>query len=437
MTAALAWAWRRRVVISAAAAAAAAACRGAGPHRARPASVVVRVWAFGREGEVLPDVLRPFTRAHPDVHVQVQQIPFTAAHEKLLTAIVGDAPPDVALIGNTWVPELAALRALAPLDSDVARSSVVVARDYFPGIWRPNVVNDTLYGVPWYVDTRLLFYRSDLLAAVGFPAPPRSWSDWRRAMERIRTASAGRTYGALLPVNEWQPLIELALANGAPLLRDGGQYGDFEEPRFRAAFRFYIALYRDSLAQPVSNTQIANRYQSFGRDEYAFAVSGPWDIGEYERRLPATLTGRWLTAPMPAPDGRSYPGAALAGGGSFAILRASPHQAAAWAVVEYLSDPARQIALARLTGDLPSRVSAWRDPALDTNRYTRAFGIQLQNLAAVPMVPEWEEIVATVADYVDAAAQGAMTPDAALHALDGDVDRMLEKRRWLLAHGTP
>lgn len=398
--------------------------------------VTLRVWAFGREGEVLEGVLAPFARAHPEIRLRVQQIPFSAAHEKLLTAFVGDAPPDVALLGNTWVPEFAALGALAPLDRYLTPRSGIAPADYFPGIWRTNIIADTLYGIPWYVDTRLLFYRSDLLADAGYADPPVTWDGWRAAMQRIRARSGGSTYGVLLPINEWQPLIALAVANGAPLLRDGGRYGDFEESRFRAAFAFYLGLFRDSLAPPLSDVQVANRYQSFSRGEFAFTITGPWDIGEYERRLPAALAGRWRTAPMPAPDGVAFPGASLAGGGSLVVFRRSRATSAAWSLIEFLSEPARQGAFAALTGDLPTRMSAWRDTSsgLDTNRYARPFRVQLEHLAAVPMVPEWEEIAATVADHAASAARGAVTADAALAALDRDVDRLLEKRRWLLAH---
>ena len=57
---------------------------------------VVSFWALGREGEVVAELLPEFERAHPGIRVEVQQIPWTAAHEKLLTAFVGDATPDLA-----------------------------------------------------------------------------------------------------------------------------------------------------------------------------------------------------------------------------------------------------------------------------------------------------------------------------------------------------
>src|SRR5262245_5993603 len=51
---------------------------------------IVRFWAFGREGEVVRELVPEFEKRHPEIRVEVQQIPWTAAHEKLLTAYVGD-----------------------------------------------------------------------------------------------------------------------------------------------------------------------------------------------------------------------------------------------------------------------------------------------------------------------------------------------------------
>src|SRR4026207_1299314 len=64
----------------------------------------LRIWAMGREGEVLSELIPGFEKDHPGIHVEVQQIPWTAAHEKLLTAYVGEATPDIATLCTTWVP---------------------------------------------------------------------------------------------------------------------------------------------------------------------------------------------------------------------------------------------------------------------------------------------------------------------------------------------
>ncbi|HXR62867.1 MAG TPA: extracellular solute-binding protein, partial [Rudaea sp.] len=165
----------------------------------------IRFWTIGREGEVVAQLLPEFERAHPGVRVEVQQIPLTAAHEKLLTAFAGDALPDLCQLGNTWVPEFAALGALEPLQPYVDASRIVRSDDYFSGIWDTNVIDGMLYGVPWYVDTRLLFYRTDLLARAGFDHAPRDWDEWRRAMAAIKAERGKDNYAIFLPLNEFEP----------------------------------------------------------------------------------------------------------------------------------------------------------------------------------------------------------------------------------------
>jgi len=403
---------------------AAAACR----HERRPA---LRLWALGREGEVVAQLLPDLARRRPGLRVRVQQIPWSAAHEKLLTAFVGGAMPDVLQVGNTWLPELVALGALEPLDHRLARSVAVRADDYFPGILAANVIDGVTYGVPWYVDTRLLFYRTDLLAAAGFARPPTTWAGWLAALPRMQAAAGPGNWAILLPLREWEPPVILGMQWGAGLLRDGDRYGDFESPAFRAAFAFYLDFFHRGLA-PLGDTAVVNVYQDFARGTFSVYLTGPWNLGEFARRLPAALAERWGTTPLPAPDGTA-PGVSLAGGSSLVVARSSPRKDDAWALVEYLAEPAQQVQFYRLTGDLPARRSAWEAADLPADARARAFWLQLQHVRPTPKIPEWERIASAIARYGEAAIRGEMGIDGALEALDRDVDRVLEKRRWLLA----
>jgi len=391
----------------------------------RPAAErVVEFWAMGREGEAVAEMIPGFARRHPDVSVRVQQIPWSAAHEKLLTAYVGGAMPDVFQAGNTWLPELVALGAIEPLD---ARIPAAVRDDYFPGILDTNVIDGATWGVPWYVDTRLLFYRTDAL-----PEPPRTWEAWRDAMVRIKEHAGPEGYAILLPLREWQAPVILALQQGAALLRDGDRWGNFRSPQFRTAFDFYLDLFRRGLAPRAGETSVANVYQDFARGWFALYLTGPWNLGEFARRLPADVA--WSTAALPAP-GPEYPGVSLAGGASLALARHASRTADAWALVEYLSEPAQQAEFHRLTGDLPARRSAWRTEALTSDPRTRAFWLQLQYTRSTPKIPEWERIASKITQYGEAAIRDDMTVDEALERLDHDVDAVLEKRRWLIGRG--
>ncbi len=134
---------------------------------------------------------------------------------------------------------------------------------------------------------------------------------------------------------------------------------------------------------------------------------------------------------MPGADAQR-PGVSLAGGASLAILARSPRKPEAWQLVEWLSAPARQVAFQRLTGDLPPSRSAWSQADLEHDPRAQAFRLQLEHVRPVPKVPEWERIAGRISRYAEAAVRGDMTADAALAALDADVDALLAKRRWLL-----
>ena len=414
-----------------------------------PASnpTTLKFWTFGREGEVVGELLEEFERAHPGVHVEVQNIPLTAAHEKLLTAFAGDALPDLCQLGNTWIPEFAALGALEPLSS-AARfddkeqtgahagfldKSSIRPEDYFPGIWDTNVIDGTLYGVSWYVDTRLLFYRKDLLAQAGFDHPPRNWDEWRRAMAAIKKNQGADKYAIFLPLNEFEPLLNLAIQQSDPLLVDNGTRGNFESPGFRRALEFYVEAFRENWAPPMSNTQIANVWDEFGKGFFAFYITGPWNIGEFKRRLPESVQGRWSTAPLPGADG---PGGGAAGGSSFAIFRASKNKQLAWELVEFLSEVKQQQRFYTLTGDLPARRSAWEFADLANDEYTQAFRTQLELVKPTPKVPEWERSANEMQLAAERVVRGGESTDDALRALDAKIDEtILAKRRALLARG--
>ena len=405
-----------------------AGCGGGGPGHGADREVV-RFWAMGPEAEALAKILPGFEHEHPELRVEVQQLAWTAAHEKLLTAVAGDATPDLAQLGNSWIPELAALHALQPLAARQATSASVPQEDYFPGVWQTNLLDGTLYGIPWYVDTRLLYYRRDLLKQAGYDAPPRTWDEWLAQMRAIKKLVGPDRYAVLMPLNEFEPLQVLALQQPEPMLRDGARYGNFSSKSFRRALDFYRRLFAEQLAPTQTNTQISNVWNEMGRGYFSFYVSGPWNVGEFKRRLPPDQQGGWMTAPMPGPDG---PGASSVGGSSLVLFQRTKHAGAAWQLIEYLARPAVQAQFYGITGDLPPRRSSWREGAIASDPYIAAFGTQLERLAPFPQLPEWEEVMQGMRIMAERVAQGTQGVDEATAQFDGEVDAMLAKRRWLL-----
>lgn len=400
-------------------------------NRATHAVEVVEFWGLGREGEVVAELVPEFQKRNPGIRVDVQQIPWTAAHEKLLTAHVGKSLPDISQMGNTWIPEFVTIGALEPLEPFL--TPAVPQDDYFDGIWQTNVVDGKLYGIPWYVDTRVLFYRSDLLAAAGFPNAPKTWSEWLRVMQTLRDRSGDPDfYPILLPTNEWPQPVIMALETGARFVDEKTADPLFTEPGFVKGFDFYLSMFRRRFAPVVSGSQIANLYQQFGEGQFTMFITGPWNVGELRRRLPEEMQQKWATAPMPAPDGTPYPGLSLAGGASLVLFKGSEKNEAAWKLIEFLSQPEQQVRFYEKSGDLPARKSAWNTPGIASDDKVRAFREQLERVAPMPRLPEWEHIATTIFEQGEAAVRGGWDAKRAGEILDRKVEQMLSKRRWVL-----
>ncbi|WP_093139856.1 sugar ABC transporter substrate-binding protein [Pseudoxanthomonas sp. GM95] len=400
-----------------------AACGGAPSQQ-----TTVTFWAIGREGEVISTLLPEFEKANPDIRVNMQQIPNTAAHEKLLTAFAADTLPDICQLGNTWISEFAALNALTPLEPYVQRSAEVKQDDYFPGIWETNVIEGKLVGIPWYVDTRLLYYRKDILREAGVKLPINTWDEWNTAMAQIKAHVGKDRFAILMPLNEFEQQLSLGLQQDDPLLRDHNNRGNFQSPGFRRALGFYANTFTQQWAPPLSETQVSNVWDEFFNGYFAFYFSGPWNIREFRNRAPEALKDQWGTMPLPGPHG---PGAGIAGGSSLVLFQRSQHKEAAWKLVEFLSRPDIQQRFHGLIGDLPPRRSTWHTPQLEGDPLARAFADQLERVKPTPKVLEWERIVQEMRLATERVVRGGETQDAALSDLDARVDEILGKRRWM------
>lgn len=386
------------------------------------------IWAMGNEAASLPQLLERIGRPAGAPPVTVQPLPWTAAHEKLLTGYAGGSLPQIAQLGNSWIAEFAAIGALAPVPDSVA----AMLTDQFPAVVDTNRIGGRMLAVPWYVDTRLQFYRKDLFARAGYAAPPLVWTEWKRALHRVKALSGGDSFAALLPLNEFEQLLTIALSAGARLLRDDGARGAFSDPEFQAALAFYKSLFDERLAPVAAATQISNLWNEFARGFFAIFTSGPWTIGDLKSRLPVAMQDKWGTAPNPGPRGI---GSAAPGGSSLAVFTGSGDTDAAWDLVARLLTPAAQLEFQRLTGDLPARRSVWDEAGLSADPVVAPFATQLERATALPKVPEWERIVTEMQVVAERMVRGEYTVAAAVREIDRRADRLLEKRRWMLERG--
>ena len=369
---------------------------------------------MGREGEVVARAAAGTSSGeHPGIRVRIEQLPWTAAHEKLLTAFAGDATARPRPAGQHLAAGVrGARRARAAGRAHRCRAATLPAADYFGGIWDTNVIDGRVYGVPWYVDTRLLFYRRDLLAAAGFAAVPTRWDELAAQRCRRSSAHVGRDRFAMLPAAQRVRAAgrARAAAAGEPLLRDGGRYGNFRGAGFRRALALLPARCSSSSSRrrrPTARSPTSGT--SSARGHFAFYISGPWHIGEFRRRLPPALQNAWTTAPLPGPDG---PGVSIAGGSSLAMFARSRTRTRRGRWSSYLSRPEVQQRFYELTGNLPPRRSAWDERDAGDERAAPAPSASSSSACGrCRKVPEWERIATEIASRRPSASCAAMLDD--------------------------
>ncbi len=409
----------RRGLIQAAAGAALSAC--ARP----PASGGLTWWAIGTAGENAPLLLPDFKR-RTGIDVDVQAIPWTGAHEKLLTGYAGNSLPDVMMLDSRWLPELALVGALAP-----PPASSPLLSDQFAGALASVQVGGRAMAIPWIGDSWMQFFRRDLLAEVGYATPPLAWNEWLRMAKAIKRRHPDR-YATLHPLDWPEPLFAFSAQQPAPLLRDRDTRGNFSSNGFRAALAFYKSIFDEDLAPRINGAEAGDSYISFRRGWFAILPATSVAIGDLRQRAAIIPRKLWGVAPTPGPHGE---GNGMALGASIGVSRTARNPGAAWQLVDYLCSTASQRRVYDIADLLPTRPSAWQDSLPLRDPVPQGFAAQIARSIAPPAVPEWQRILTEVQLVAERMVRGEYGVDAAAGEMDRRVDRILQKRRWLLDRG--
>jgi multiple sugar transport system substrate-binding protein len=403
-----------RLVAVAAAAIVLAACgrggdtsqEGAKPVGEGKASGEITVWAMGTEGEKLSAFAADFTKENPDAKVTVTAVPWDAAHQKLASAIAGQQTPDVSMVGTTWMGEFAKTGAL-----DVAPAGVVDKSAFFSGAWDTTVVDGTSYGVPWYVETRVLFYRTDLAAKAGVTAPPQDW-DALKALAKGLKEKGGAQWGInLMPggTGSWQTVLPFAWSNGATIV-DGDRF-TLDSPQVTEALAYYQSYFTEKL----SPTDLAPGAleQGFINGTIGAFVSGPWHVGLLTEQGGPAIAGKFSVAPMP----RKKSATSFVGGSDLAVFKDAKNRDGAWKFVQWLSRPEVQVKWYQTVKDLPAVQRAWDDAALSGDAMLKVFGEQLKDAKSPPAMATWEQIAAAIDGEVEKVCKAALAPAQAARTM--------------------
>ncbi|NNM48008.1 sugar ABC transporter substrate-binding protein [Knoellia koreensis] len=367
------------------------------------ATGTLTVWAMGNEGDILPDLMKDFEAANPGVKVNVTAIPWDSAHDKFTTAITAGTTPDAAMVGSTWMGEFAGLDALDPVPPSIDTSA------YFEGAQKTNEVNGTNYGVPWYVETRLIFYRTDLAKKAGVTEAPKDW-EGLKSMAKAMQDKAGAKFGMGFQAGgqgSWQSIMPFAWSDGAKLTKDDGKAYNFDSPEMLEAVKYYQSYFTDGISDKAAPAQPTTE-PDFKSGRVPMFISGPWMMSAVEKV--GVKKDQYDVMPVPAKTTSS----SFVGGSNFAVFKKSKNRDSAWKLVQWLSDPKVQAKWYGMSTDLPSVKSAWDDPALSGDPKLKKFGTALETAQAPPSFPTWEQAVAGFDTEMEKVTKQGADPAAAL-----------------------
>ena len=373
------------------------------------ASGEVTVWAMGAEGASLKVLADTFMAEHPDVTVTVTEVPFDAAHDRIVSAIAGEEGPDVTQIGTTWMGEFATLGGLDPTPSNFDAST------FFEGAWNTTVVDGISYGVPWYVETRLVYYRTDLAEEGGVTEPPATWDELKALAEGIQ--GAGAEYGINLQPGgqgSWQTFMPFFWQAGGEIMdADGAAFTLDGEPCV-TALTYYDSFFEEGLSATAAG-DVPLEGQFANGDVGAF-ISGPWMVGSVTDAGADPET--WTVAHQPTEEA----GTSFVGGSNLGVLADSDNKAAGWAFIEYLSQPEVQVTWYETISDLPAVQAAWDDEAMSGDELLTTFGDQLADAKAPPAIATWEEVASEIDAIIEQVTVGDMSPEDGCPAMQEAAD---------------
>jgi multiple sugar transport system substrate-binding protein len=381
-----------------------------------PAEGDITIWAMGEEGEKLPDFVQGFTEENPDANVEVTTIPWADVMTKFQTAVAAGTVPDAIMIGSSFMPTMVATGGLAPVPDGLVDSA-----DFVEGAAASTVADGVDYGVPWYVETRVLYYRSDLAKAAGVEAPT-TWEELTAFAEAMK--ANGSTYGLQLPMGDAEDSTQVILPfysqAGGSVLNEAGDAFDLDNQAMIEALDYYASFFTEGLS-PLSGYGDSQNSAFVDGSDPAF-ISGPWMVN-----VLADLQGEdWVeqnVATVPVPAGSANNDSYI-GGAHLGVFAEAKNADGAWKLVRWLAQPETQQAWFDATSDLPALTTAWDYEPLTSNPRTQVLQEQLDNTIAPPTVPSWDELSATIETEAEKVANGQVTSEDAAKAIQAKADTL-------------
>ncbi len=361
-------------------------------------------------------LIAKFEQDNPGVKVRWIDVPWAEMESKILTAVAAKSAPDVVNLNPGFAAQLAERGAWMSIDEKIPQD---VKQQYFPGIWQASTLNGKTFGVPWYLTTRVAIYNTDLLKQAGVTKPPATYAELAQAAKQIKEKTGKYAFFATVVPEDSGEVLESFVQMGVQLVDAGGKAA-FNSPQGKAAFQYWVDLYKNGLMPKEVLTEghrhAIDLYQQGGT---AILASGAEFLKTISQNAPS-IAQVSASAPQITGDTRKKNVAVM----NIAIPKDTDQPDAALKFALYLTNNDNQLAFAKAANVLPSTVKASQDNYF-TNTPANATSVDKARIVSasqlkeaevlVPVIKNVKTLQKTIYENLQAAMLGQKTVDQAVN----------------------
>ena len=363
-----------------------------------------------------------FQKAHPDVQVNLEFVPYEALHDKIVAARgAGGNGYDVVLFDAIWPAEFTKFDLLQDVSS---RISADEKAQIFPGAMNTVVFNGKTLGMPWILDTKYLYYNKAMLEKAGITTPPQTWQQVIDDSRIIKQKNIVK-YPLVWSWSQAEALVcdYTTLVSGfGGKFYDNGKL-DFSSPASLQAVKLMKSSLDEGLTNPASREYLEEDVRkAFSNGDAAFALNWTYMYNMANDAKQSKVAGQVGIVPAPG-DAPAKFGAVNRSMG-LGIAKGSSHPDQAWQYISYMTSQPVQNKYATLS--LPIWKSSYQDPAVLKNQESliAAADKSLNVMLSRPETADYSRLSNTLQQQLQQVLVGSATPDAAMQTVDKSAARL-------------
>ncbi len=335
--------------------------------------------------------------------------------------MAGGVAPNLIRADIIWVPELANLGALAPLD-EIMPDFNTYKEKVFSGPLSTNFWNGHYYGLPLDTNTRVWFWNKEMYDAAGIAAPPKTIDDVLAQCAAIKALGEDKYVFADGGTYAWAVLPWIWSFGGAITDPDvTTATGYLNGPETVQAYEFLLKFYKDGCMAPSVLGSGVDAGTGYAQDLYANYIDGPWMYPIYEGQFPDKQLHATL---MPAGAGGSV---SVVGGEDIVVLQQSPNKDAALEFIRFTLSPEYQTKMAEV-GQLMVLNELVESDYIQNHPYYGIFLEQLKTAKARTPHPAWTKMDEIITNAGQSILREEKTPQQALDDAAAEIDALLASK---------